>query len=338
MKKISALFLALMLVLTVACGSTPPTESDSASEAPSSAPTQVTPTPSEDAFLSEESTPPVPVEIALLSMLLPESALVIESSENRLTATVSVGESAQFVIFVQTRGETTASNDDILNVKDELFDIHKKNYGATKYEICDTVNIGVLDALRFVFMSDESTGNLRVVDLSFIYGGLLYQLTFAANSEYGELVDSYTEDIISTIVLAELSPEPTSLPTLTYGDTFEFDGFEITFINELKWAVVSNRFSEHNESDVCGITVIIKNIGSETNSLSTFECTLFGSKGTQLDKVSSYFNDDVFKIGDMRSGAEGSGYMHFLYDGDGDYYVEFGSRNDKIEVKLPVVK
>ena len=136
----------------------------------------------------------------------------------------------------------------------------------------------------------------------------------------------------------EPTPEPAPPATLTYGDTFEFDGFEITFINELKWAVVSNRFSEHNESDVCGITVIIKNIGSETSSLSTFECTLFGSKGTQLDKVSSYFNDDVFKIGDMRSGAEGSGYMHFLYDGDGDYYVEFGSRNNKIEVKLPVVK
>ena len=50
MKKITVLFLALMLVFTVACGSTPPTESDSASKPPATR----TPEPTDETLYSQD--------------------------------------------------------------------------------------------------------------------------------------------------------------------------------------------------------------------------------------------------------------------------------------------
>ena len=125
----------------------------------------------------------------------------------------------------------------------------------------------------------------------------------------------------------------------TYGDVIEFDDLEITFSDDITWSTVSNQFSEHNGAEVALVPVTIKNVKAETHGLNMFYYTQYGSQGTKLDGVGSYFDGEVEFAGDMRSGATLESFMAFLYDGDGDYSVEFAVLlGDKTEVILPIAK
>lgn len=134
------------------------------------------------------------------------------------------------------------------------------------------------------------------------------------------------------------TPEGKEIEELTYGSTFQFDDMEITIGKDIEWSVVENEFSDKNGSEVIRIPANLKNISDETKSLNMFYIRLFGSKGTQLDTVSAYFDSDIVDEPDMRSGAEVDGFFHLLYDGDGDYYIEFDNFSEKLEVKLPISK
>ena len=125
----------------------------------------------------------------------------------------------------------------------------------------------------------------------------------------------------------------------TFGDLVEFDDLEIIFSNEIEWSSVENQFSDQNGMDVFLVPVTIKNMKSETHGLNMFYYTQFGSKGTKLAGVGSYFDNEIGDAGDMRSGAVQEVVMAFLYDGDGDYFVEFSKLSgNAIEVNLPIQK
>ena len=126
---------------------------------------------------------------------------------------------------------------------------------------------------------------------------------------------------------------------LTFGVPFAFDDLEIVLSDDIQWEKIDNQFSENNGADVIKIPVTIKNNKDETHGLNMFYYTFYGPDGNKLDSVATYFNDDHFSAGNMRSGATQNTYFHILYKGDGDYYVEFAAFFGKaIEVKLPIIK
>jgi hypothetical protein len=131
---------------------------------------------------------------------------------------------------------------------------------------------------------------------------------------------------------------PEEEPVLTFGSTFEFDGLEITIGESGTWSTLDNQFNEHNGKDVLLLPVTIKNTKSDSHGLNMFQHKTFGSTGTELDNLFAYFENNIDSIGELRSGAEATGDLCILYDGDGDYYLEFDSLWDKIEVKLPISK
>lgn len=140
---------------------------------------------------------------------------------------------------------------------------------------------------------------------------------------------------------ASNEPTPTPEPEekeLSYGDTFTFDGFEITISDSIEWGVVENRFSDHNGSDVALVPVHVKNNSGETGKINMFNIKYFGSQGTELDVVSAYFDNCIDFAGDLRDGAEYDTYLTLLYDGDGDYYVVFENFTESVEAKLPITK
>ena len=125
----------------------------------------------------------------------------------------------------------------------------------------------------------------------------------------------------------------------TFGDVVEFDDLEITFIDDVAWSTIDNEFSDINGAVVFFAPIVVKNMKNETHGLSLFYYTQYGSKGTGLDNVGFYFDGEVAFAGDMRPGATQETFMSFLYDGDGDYYVEFSELfGDTVEVKLPIKK
>lgn len=125
----------------------------------------------------------------------------------------------------------------------------------------------------------------------------------------------------------------------TLGDSFEFDGFQITVGTEITYKTVNNQFSEHNGDQVIALPVTIVNNNSETKSLNMFYLEYFGSKGITLDNVDAYFdNTSITDVGKIRPGASASGYFYLLYDGNGIYGVDFDNFSQKFSLEFNVSK
>jgi hypothetical protein len=120
------------------------------------------------------------------------------------------------------------------------------------------------------------------------------------------------------------------------GEAFEFDDLEITFGTQLSWDDVENRFSEYDGATVFRLPITITNRSDETHGLNMFSYTQFGPNGAQLEPISSFFDNDVDWSGDMLSGDTQEAYMHFLFDGNGDYKIEFNNSSERLIVKFYV--
>lgn len=122
------------------------------------------------------------------------------------------------------------------------------------------------------------------------------------------------------------------------GDTFEFDGLELTFDTTYSFVSIENRYSEHNGKPVIKLGVNVKNISNEKNSLNMFYYNLFGSQGIELDGVTSYFDDTIDYAGDLKPEASYKSYFYILYDGDGKYSIDFDNFSQEISVEFDVTK
>ena len=116
---------------------------------------------------------------------------------------------------------------------------------------------------------------------------------------------------------------------ITFGSTFQFDGssglIEIGFGTDVFWGEVENSFSPHYGSSVFGIPVTVRNLSSRTGGLNAFDFSLFGSSGLSLDSIGTFFDHDIAWESNMRAGASQTGLLYFLYDGDGEYVIEFSA-------------
>ncbi len=121
-------------------------------------------------------------------------------------------------------------------------------------------------------------------------------------------------------------------------NAFKFDGFEITVGSTIEFVTVNNEFSDYNNSTAIKVPVTVKNVSTETGSLNMFYYKFFGSQGVQVEELDSYFDDSVDYAGELRPNASYTKYFYFLYDGNGDYYINFDNYSEEIELKLTINK
>jgi len=130
--------------------------------------------------------------------------------------------------------------------------------------------------------------------------------------------------------------------TPTFGTVIEFSNLEIIISESIEFIVLNNEFVDLNGSDIIKIPVTIKNVGSEDGGFNVYYVAKHGSQGATLEGVGdNYVDDDVRwsgKVDSLSSGESVSVFMYILYDGDGDYYVSFNNRSEKIEIRLPITK
>lgn len=69
-----------------------------------------------------------------------------------------------------------------------------------------------------------------------------------------------------------------------------------------------------------------------------FYYDLFGSKGTKLDGVSSYFDNNIDYDGDLKPNASYKTYFYILYDGDGKYSIDFDNYSQEVSLKFDIIK
>ena len=150
--------------------------------------------------------------------------------------------------------------------------------------------------------------------------------------------DNNAENTPTGEPIDQTHPEPEN--ELTLGKHFlVFEGYEVTLYDSIEWDVLNNQFSDKDGSDVFLVPFHVKNNTEETGMINPFYVKYFGSTGVSIDDVSSYF-DGSFGIASnqLRPGAEVDSKFAILYDGDGDYYIEFESFSEHLEVKIPVTK
>ena len=127
--------------------------------------------------------------------------------------------------------------------------------------------------------------------------------------------------------------------TIGLGETFTFDDLEITLGNNISFTKIDNEFSDYDGQDVVKLPITVKNIKEETHSLNMFYYSTYGSMGTEISTVSSYFDDSIDFAGDLRSGASYTKNLYFLYDGNGKYAIEFNDVwSPKITIEFDVNK
>jgi YbbR domain-containing protein len=132
--------------------------------------------------------------------------------------------------------------------------------------------------------------------------------------------------------------EKTTVETNTESDkqselnkTIKFDNFEITISPNVE-------IFEHRGKDTIKIPISVKNIKSETHTLYSFLIACFDPNGVETENV-SLFLDDRVKSDKIRGGATANYSLYFLYNGDGDYFIEFGGHGrNKVDVKIPITK
>lgn len=187
-----------------------------------------------------------------------------------------------------------------------------------------------------------------LISFIFIIFGICFLQKYFYNDINKDFTDTFKYDTVSvdnydTFEKSsdDISSESISLlgkKSYGLGDTIIFDGLELTFDSTYSFATLDNMFSEYDGRLVIQLGVNVKNISTDKNSLNLFFYTLFGSKGIQLDRVSSYFDNNIDFAGELKPGASYKTFFYILYDGDGNYSIDFDNYSKEISVEFNVNK
>ena len=161
---------------------------------------------------------------------------------------------------------------------------------------------------------------------------VVISFTIMITREYEWLDEAYIDQLIAE--LRDMQGIPYDSPcdlrnlaaplTLSLGSTFDFDNIRITLGETIGWTDINASWSNNDGKDVFYIPITVTNIYSSSHTLNRWLLTMFGPDGLRLDKIDSYFNNDIFfGRNDMRPNATMHSYVHILYDGDGEYVIEF---------------
>ena len=160
--------------------------------------------------------------------------------------------------------------------------------------------------------------------------------TTTAEKEDKETEEKDSETTKETTTESETEETSESDAALTLGSTFEFNDLEITVGDSIKFVKIKNQFSDHKKDKIIKVPLHITNLKDEAHGLNMFYVKCFGSKGTEVDEVGTYFKDGLFDSGDIRPGKSQDLSIYMVYDGDGEYYVSFDAWSDTKEVKIDV--
>ncbi len=241
------------------------------------------------------------------------------------------------MLQISEYGGVASSDEDFDKNKASLADSFVDGVGKSADEIgsptVEDASVAGCPAATCVF--DFKTKGVKATSkIAYFYNGDSKALGILSLSQSESTQYDYFADFDKIVASAVKAETKSTTPTL--GSTIEFSGLSIELGSELQTTTVDNQFSDHYGETVLYIPVKITNNGSDSGKLNMYAVKAFGSKGTELDTIFTYFNDDARMAGDMRPGASQEANLYFLYDGDGTYYLDFGFYKTEVEVEIPV--
>ncbi|MCL1885637.1 MAG: hypothetical protein FWF98_02580 [Dehalococcoidia bacterium] len=126
----------------------------------------------------------------------------------------------------------------------------------------------------------------------------------------------------------------------TLGDTVTFSNLELVLDNEISTTTVDYALSHYYGSTVIVVPVQVTNKSSSPNRLGENTVTVFGPDGAELPKIAGEFWYGMLNIegaGTVETGISYDSNFHFLYEGNGDYYIKLHKAfNSDIKIKISV--
>lgn len=152
---------------------------------------------------------------------------------------------------------------------------------------------------------------------------------------FGFLKTELTVEI--PVQIGDNSITPSKLEYRT-NETFRFNFFEIICPN-IEFTKINNKYSEYYNMDVVRIPLTIKNISKESQHLNPYSCTIFGPKGVETEKVDTYFDDSCsWNSKDLTYNSSYIRAFYIIYEGDGEYTLEFKNHARTIKLIIGVNK
>lgn len=175
--------------------------------------------------------------------------------------------------------------------------------------------IGILLMFKF---NKRLTTKIKVI-IAVIFGLLFLLFNFIpSDSDSNDMENSNLNNNSSVENNQNNAPAKKSY---SFNDTFEFDDLEITIGSNYTFTTVE--YSDYYQKTIVKLPITVKNIKDETHSLNMFYYSIFGSAGTEVTNVWTYFDDSVESAEDLRTNASYTKYLYFIYDGNGTYAIEF---------------
>ena len=217
---------------------------------------------------------------------------------------------------------------------------------GTKGE-CFSSKIKKVEDKDWALIDAMSSDNMYIYCYFTVHNSTLY--TFGIGKTKDKISDEHKELLTEFVKNITFNEEKTSINntttnkkknTYTLGDTFSFDGLEITLGNTYNFTSVTNQYSDLYGKTIIQLPVTITNKTNDTHGLNMFYYTFYGANGTKIDNASTYFDEEttVEWSGDLRSGATATRNFYFEYDADGTYAIEYDNYSTKITVEFNVNK
>lgn len=161
---------------------------------------------------------------------------------------------------------------------------------------------------------------------------------FAFDSAKGYIENNFSEDNINKYIdefndalnddIDKISP---TTQGYTLGDSFEFDGFEITLGSTYSFDSISG-------SDVVVLPISIKNNSDYAKKFNTFYIKYYNNEGVSTTSRGSFFDNSIEKVNSINSSDTVNTNLYFVYNEDGGYEIEFNKITEDIKVSFVVTK
>ena len=115
-------------------------------------------------------------------------------------------------------------------------------------------------------------------------------------------------------------PEKKEEGPVTLGQTFEFEGLEITLGRNIGFTQFRSSYSDNDGAYVFFIPTTVKNISDSSNGLNQWQVTIFSPDGISINntpagaEIEWAFDESIFQAGNVQPDVTMQGNIYVLYD------------------------
>lgn len=151
--------------------------------------------------------------------------------------------------------------------------------------------------------------------------------------DLGEVMEEVEQEVEDQ--LEEQQTANTSSQNL--GDTFTFDGMEITLGASAEVFVLNEETSAYNGRTFVKVPLKISNTGTSDNKIKQFYYFMYYGE-TELTKIGYIFDDSIDSANYLKPGESYDKYIYFLCENDGTYKIQFYDWTNTINVEFDITR